>query len=236
MKKIKNIKSKNIIFTNILGLDLFPPKPALKEIPSWYKNTPEYFENQGRKIIDPYKTAHTIKKCIPIFDAMTSGYILYTQVEVQVTQENGLPTYTWPSQNAISFHEIKQAHLHPVENGAPYAKWVNPYGITTPTGYSVLFTQPFHRKSIFTILPGIVDTDTYKSPVSFPFVLNDAKWEGIIPAGTPMAQVIPFKRESWSHILGSDKEIKEQNLINAKLHSLFFNSYKLQFWSKKEYR
>ena len=93
-----------------------------------------------------------------------------------------------------------------------------------------------HRESVFTILDGIVDTDQYKAPVNFPFVLNDVKWEGIIPAGTPMAQVIPFKRESWEHKIGSDKERQEQEKITRKLKTLFFNSYKRQFWSRKEYK
>jgi hypothetical protein len=226
---------KEITFTNVLGLDFFPPKPAVKEVPEWYKNTPEYTGNQGKKI-DGTNTPHTIKKCIPVFDAITAGYILYTQVDIQVSQADDLPYYTWSDQGAISFHPIEQAPLHPVRNEAPYPKWNNPYAITTPPGYSTLFTAPMHRESVFTILDGIVDTDTYKAPVNFPFVLNDVKWEGIIPAGTPMAQVIPFKRESWEHKIGSDKERIEQDKITRKLKTLFFNSYKRQFWSRKEYK
>jgi len=227
---------KTITFTNVLGLDFFPPKPAVKEVPEWYRNTPEYITDQGKKIVEAGQSAHTIKKCIPVFDAITAGYILYTQVDVQVSQRDGLPYYNWADQNAIDFHPIHQAPLHPLKNEAPYPKWNNPYAITTPPGYSVLFTQPMHRQSVSTILEGIVDTDTYKAPVNFPFVLKDTKWEGIIPAGTPMAQVIPFKRESWKHNIGSDKERQEQEKIGRKLRTLFFNSYKQQFWSRKEYR
>jgi hypothetical protein len=227
---------KEIKFTNVFGLDFFPPKPAVKEVPDWYKDTPEYVGDQGKKITGDGSTPHTIKKCMPVLDAMTAGYILYTQVDVQVTQIDGLPYYHWAGQDAISFHPIEQAPLHPLRKEAPYPKWNNPYAITTPPGYSVLFTQPMHKESVFTILEGIVDTDQYKSPVNFPFVLNDIKWEGIIPAGTPMAQVIPFKRESWEHKIGSNKERIEQNLVTAKLKTLFFNSYKRQFWSRKEYK
>jgi len=228
--------SKNITFTNIFNLDFFPPKPAVKEVPEWYKETAEYTGNEGRKFIYPTSTPHTIKKCIPVFDAITAGYILYTQVDVQVSQVENLPYYVWPDQNAIDFHPIEQAPLHPARNKAPYPKWMNPYAISTPPGYSVLFTQPFHRESVFTVFPGIVDTDKYKGTVNFPFVLNDVKWEGIIPAGTPMAQVMPFKRESWEHKIGSDKERQEQERVVRKLKTLFFNSYKRQFWSTKQYR
>ena len=227
---------KEITFTNALGLDFFPPKPAVKEVPEWYKNTPEYTGDQSKKVNSAGQTSHTIKKCIPVFDAITAGYILYTQVDVQISVQDNLPFYTWSDQGAISFHPIEQAPLHPTKNEAPYPKWENPYAITTPPGYSVLFTAPMHRESVFTILDGIVDTDTYTAPVNFPFVLNDTKWEGIIPAGTPMAQVIPFKRESWEHKIGSYKERIEQEKIRKKLKTLFFNSYKRQFWSRKEYK
>ena len=227
---------KEIIFTNVFGFDFYPPKPAVKEVPDWYINTPEYVTEKGKEIIKPGNTAHTIKKCIPVFDAIVSGYILYTQVDIQVTQVDGFPYYMWQDQDAIEFHPLVQAPLHPLKNEAPYAKWNNPYGIKTPPGYSTLFVQPFHRESVFTIFPGIVDTDTYTAKVNFPFVLNDVKWEGIIPAGTPMAQLIPFKRESWEHKIGSDKELIEQNKVTRKLKTLFFNSYKRQFWSRKEYK
>jgi hypothetical protein len=226
---------KKITFTNVLGLDFFPPKPAVKEVPEWYRNTPEYIGNQGKKFIEN-NTPHTIKKCMPVFDAMTAGYILYTQVDIQVSRANDLPYYNWSDQGAISFHPIEQAPLHPKRNEAPYPKWNSSYAISTPPGYSVLFTQPMHRESVFTILDGIVDTDTYKAPVNFPFVLNDVKWEGIIPAGTPMAQVIPFRRESWKYNIGSNKELIEQEKILKKLKTLLYNSYKKQFWSSKEYR
>jgi hypothetical protein len=227
--------SKIITFTNILGLDFFPPKPAVKEIPEWYIETPEYRDN-GKRIWVNNLIPHTVKKCMPVFDAITAGYILYTQADTQVHQQDGRPFYTYRDQHAISFHPIEQAPLHPARNEAPYPKWNNPYAITTPPGYSVLFTQPMHRESVFTIFEGIVDTDQYKAPVHLPFVLKDTKWEGIIPAGTPMAQVIPFKRESWAHKIGSDKERQEQEKNTNKLSIMLFNSYKKQFWSKKEYR
>ncbi len=229
--------SKIIEFTNVLGLDLFPPKPAIKAIPDWYKDTPEYIEQLGRKYDKEGHTSATIKKCIPVLDAISSGYILYTQVDVQITQENGFPYYVWPSLQPIAFHPLEQAPLHPKKTESPYPKWNNPYAIKTPPGYSTLFLPPMHNPNkIFTILEGLVDTDKYTAPVNFPFILNDVKWEGIIEAGTPMAQVIPVKRDSWEHKIGSQKEREEQNMVTINLRTTFFNSYKKKFWSRKEYK
>jgi hypothetical protein len=227
---MKNSFNKKIIFTNTDKYSFFPPELASKSIPDWYKETEPYHEDFPRP-------NGTIKKCIPIFDMITSGYILYTQVDVAVSKGlDGNPFYSWPSREPLSFHPLIQAPLHPASNKAPYAKWNNYFGIKTPPGYSSLFIQPSHRESVFTIFPGIVDTDIYHAPVQFPFVLNDIKWEGLIPAGTPIAQVIPIKRNSWSHELGSDKEKKEISINFDKIKILFHNNYKNFFWQRKEYK
>lgn len=226
----------NITFTNTIGTsEIYSPKPATQVIPDWYKDAPEY--THGDRIIKGGNTPHTVKKCIPVFDAMTAGYIIPTYVDIQVTQVDGMPYYEWPSFDAISFHPIEQAPNHPGVNGAPFPKWTNPWSIRTPRGYSCLFVPPMHNPNgIFTVLPGVVDTDTYDPPVNFPFTLNDVKWEGIIPAGTPMVQVIPFKRDSFKMTIGDDKDRINQSKTTARLRSLWFNSYKRQFWSRKEYR
>ena len=79
--------SKNINFSNSLGVDFFPPTPAIKNIPQWYLDTPEYLGGV-REHIEGHQTPHTIKKCIPVFDAMTSGYILYTPRIIKSIQYN----------------------------------------------------------------------------------------------------------------------------------------------------
>lgn len=227
-----------ITFTNVLGADdQFGPIPAIKLLPDWYKQTHEYLNN--KKLVVNGHTPHTIKKCIPVFDAMNAGYILRTPVDVQVSKEEGsdLPYYQWPSLDAVAFHPVEQAPLHPSQNGAPYPKWMNPWAVSTPRGWSCLFIPPMHNPNgIFTILPGLVDTDTYTNAVNFPFTLDDVTWEGLIPAGTPMVQVIPIHRESWKMRIGGDKERVAQGKVTGRLRALWFNSYKRQFWSRKEYR
>jgi hypothetical protein len=113
---------------------------------------------------------------------------------------------------------------------------MNHWAIKTPKGYSTMFIQPMHRESPFTILPGIVDTDTYTAPINFPFIINDLKFEGLIPKGTPIAQVIPFKRDSWSIKFGGEKEIKELEQVKENLATKFFDKYKSMFRSNKEYK
>jgi Spy/CpxP family protein refolding chaperone len=67
-------------------------------------------------------------------------------------------------------------------------------------------------------------------------VLNDINFEGIIPAGTAVAQVIPFQREDWQMSIGKNEEIMETSKITTKLRTRFFDSYKTQYRQTKEYR
>jgi hypothetical protein len=240
-----------ITFTNTMGVpEEFSPKPASSFVPDWYKDMESYIGGE-KKPTGEGMTTGTIKRCMPVFDAITGGYILTTYADVWVSQkptfnEDGTPTdktvpwYEWPSFGPIQWHPVEQAPNHPnkgdLPTGASYPKWINPWSIITPPGYSTLFTAPMHRDSVFTILDGVVDTDTYTSPVNFPFVLNDWKFEGLIPAGTAMAQVIPFQRESWEMKIGAQEELIAQNTVTTKLRTRFFDSYKSQFRQVKEYR
>lgn len=236
-----------ITFTDITKIipNEYAPKPASHFIPDWYKDLNSFIDN--KKIPDGKgQTSGTIKKCMPVFDAITAGYILVTPADIFVSQKlehnhennkNTIPFFEWANFGLIDFHAVEQAPNHPYRNEhTSYPKLINPWSISTAKGYSVMFVQPFHRKSIFTILPGIVDTDTYNATVNFPFVLNDIKFEGLIPAGTPMAQVIPFKRENYKMQFGAEKNLQNHYKHQMLVRTKFFDAYKNMFRIKKEYK
>jgi len=246
-------KIKKIDFTNILNVDvLYSPYPTKKNIPDWYKKTQPFYDNKN---ILTEKTSITIKKCIPVLDAMTMGYIITTYCDLYINynyvNKNDLTKIeidtnsTRPKivhsdesiQGPIEFHEINQLKDHPLSNNKDALKFMNAWSIKTPPGYSCLFINPMHNPSkIFTILEGVVDTDKYNNIINFPFILKDENFSGIIPAGTPIAQVIPFKRDLWKIKINK----KEKNILKARqdqklIKSVFSNSYKKNFWSRKEY-
>jgi hypothetical protein len=224
-----------IIFTNTSGADIEQPKPASKLVPDWYKNMESYIGKEKKPMGDA-STSATIKRCMPVLDAITAGYIIESPADVWVSRKEEEQWFEWSDFGLISFHPIEQAPEHPARKPFPYPKWNNPWAITTPKGYSTLFIQPMHRESIFTILPGVVDTDTYTASVNFPFVINDPTFEGLIPKGTPIAQVIPFKRDSWNMEIGTKEDFNNQNKVSKKLQSKFFDRYKSMFWTRKEYK
>jgi hypothetical protein len=224
-----------IIFTDITKTNLEHPKPASKLVPEWYKDMTSYMDSNKKPDGKGITTA-TIKRCMPVFDAIVAGYIIESPADVWVSLKDGTQYFEWAAYSLIEFHPVDQAPNHPLRTPHAYAKWINPWAIRTPKGYSTLFVQPFHRQSLLTILPGIVDTDQYIAPVNFPFVVNDPNFEGLIPKGTAIAQVIPFKRESWNMEIGGIKELEQIQDTSNKLRRKFFDRYKSMFWAKKEYK
>lgn len=223
-------KDKLITFIDTIGVaSEYAPKPSIYFIPGWYKEMEASFPKKRTP-----ESLATIKKCIPVLDAITSGYIITSPCDVYVSIKDGEPNYNSSIPNLISFHPRKQAYKHPKVNDFQFPKWTNPWAIKTPKGYSCLFLPPMHHENDkFQILEGVVDTDTYSVPVNFPFVLKNLTDDFIIRAGTPIAQVIPFKRDKWNHDISNEK--KESENAKKYLESQFIDRYKKLFWSRKSY-
>ena len=90
----------------------------------------------------------------------------------------------------------------------------------------------------FSIISGIVDTDTYNSPINFPFIINKKIIEDneiLIKQGTPYVQVIPFKRKNWKMKI---EEISKEKLFSFNLNfkSIIYQNYKNKIWKKKNYK
>jgi hypothetical protein len=230
--------SKEIIFSKVLDVsDEFFPKPASSFLPDWYKKTESFRDNKKDIFMDGSPNA-TMKKCLPVFDVLTAGYIITTPTDLWIkNNEQGQPVYITSNKDLpIEMHSIIQSPYHPFMNNAPYPKWLNPWGIKTPKGYSCLFLPPVHGgNEYFQILEGFVDTDTYNAPINFPFILKDIKFEGLIPAGTPMVQVIPVKRDQWKIKKGSAKDIDNSIKIQKSLNARFYDRYRNFFWNRKSY-
>lgn len=219
---------------------VFPhPYPASESAPDWYRKQNRYWGNELRvKEVMPNNGLinTTIKGCMPVFDAMTAGYYipLYSDVDVKAN-DNGHAGTIWGTQfsSVISVHNPEQYDSYPLDRNvySEYAlKFENPWIIKTPPGYSCLFIHPLHYDDLpFKSVSGVVDTDTYPLPVNFPFFIKNG-FSGILETGTPMIQVIPFKRDKWKMEVGYDEE---SYLKWEAARSYFSNKYKRFFRSEK---
>ena len=60
-----------------------------------------------------------------------------------------------------------------------------------------MFINPLNRPNgLFEIISGIVDTDSYPALINFPFFATGPDGVHVIEKGTPLVQVIPFRRDA----------------------------------------
>lgn len=53
----------------------------------------------------------------------------------------------------------------------------------------------------FECFSAVVDTDTYVAPIHFPFVATGEDGHHVLERGTPLIQVIPFRREEAAAVI-----------------------------------
>jgi len=224
------------------------PEPIKFNVPNWYKNLKHNIDMK------------TVKGCMPFLDTLTSGYVLKFPTDYFVNHnfinEDERKTYSESSLSknpfvryAENIHINKKLSTHSPNQlkgspeikknlNLPVHKIINPWIIKTPPGYSCLFLPPMNNTDDrFSIIPGIVDTDTFENEINFPFIINGDKYpilQTTIKLGTPYVQVIPFKRNDWKMKINF---VKNKNLIKNKI-SFFENiidNYKNKIWKKKKW-
>lgn len=224
---------KKITITPIRNLAFFDSNfsQASKFIPEWYKKIKPFNDNK--------KNLATIKKCIPVLDSMSQGYIIYTTEDLFFDENQ--KTFT-DFESLTPSHSEEQIEGYPVPDyfHKIIFKWENIINIKTPKGYSCLFIHPLHRLDLpFYTLPGLVDTDMHPLNINFPFFMKKG-FTGVIPAKTPLIQIIPIKRDSWSIKNGK----KNKNTNNVEEFEKRFKSaglieindvYKNHYREKKEF-
>lgn len=196
---------KTLTFRCPRGLENILPKPvpAVVGLPDWFKALPQ-------KAFNPTigGQTYTVKKCPPFIDAMTYGFLIPLATDLEVRDGE----FTWNldvppgpagdnSYSPIDFHDPSQVAGTPFFDEDRFIiKFNNFWTIEAPEGYSVLFTHPVNRRDLpFTTLAGLVDCDVFHdAPIYFPAHWHDANFSGVLPKGTPVAQCMPVKRESWS--------------------------------------
>lgn len=217
-------KAKKLIFkTTKSSLHIPKPVPTSRIMPEWFREMKGV--NDG---------IESVKKCVPVLDALTAGYVIPVPGDVIWNPEKQQFLSTSKFEVVTAHHQSQTENVSIPEEYAPQPwKWTNSWYIKTPPGYSTLFIHPLNRMDLpFYSFSGIVDTDKHPIVINFPFVLRK-DFEGVIPAGTPMIQAIPFKRDDWESNVDDSENYKYDKEHEVDMPP--FNWYKRNFWSRKKY-
>ena len=230
------------------------PVPMSKIIPEWYKKmsllgqrntetTLPVASEGGQLVINK-----SIKNCIPVRDYLTAGYAILTQQDIAVDSGivDNIPYvgFNWKdlgsrhgSTPPISSHSVRQLEGSVLEKDCIQGeifKILSPWKVVTPPGYSCLFLPIDYQECPFDALPAVVDTDKYHH-INYPFRFRGLIGQYTIPIGTPIVQVIPFKREDWEMKVSAYDE-DERSAANIRAGAYLHQMYLKLFHKRKTYR
>ncbi|WP_439615724.1 DUF6065 family protein [Shinella sp.] len=171
------------------------PVRAKTALPDWFRKLPAIDETQ----VSPTNSGITVKRCMPFLDAMAAGWVIGLAASVRMEISDGGKTVDcgWDfDRTLVSNHASHQVAGNPREP-LPPCKFHNYWTIRTPPGWSCLFVPPLNRPNgVFEVVAGVVDTDTYQSEIHFPFFAIGEDGLHMLERGTPIVQVIPFRRDA----------------------------------------
>jgi hypothetical protein len=217
------------------------PYPASQNIPTWWRNMTPYKiddENpEGKKFKIRNRIPNTSpKKCVPMLDALTSGYLIPLWADIFIEQTDENPLLNWrTTRDVFQIHGDTSMIETPRGYHKQVFKFMNVWSILTPPGYSCLISAPSgFRQTGLQALPAVIDTDRSTLELLFPmWVQND--FNGIVEKGTPLVQVTPFKRSEWKAEYTHYKHNEYQNLEDKTFNGTLSNHYVKKVWSKKKY-
>ena len=219
-------------------IDVYPNiiEPARNHIPEWYKNITKWKNNEVFNIETGF--GNSIKQCMPFIESLTIGYMILLPNDIYVKDNGVAPYVTW--KEGVPFPpkwrtEPADQNLVPAGHHGIEYTWQTAVVNTVPVGYSIIFTHPLNRHDLpFTTLTGIVDGGLVMSGNgNIPFFIKKG-FEGIIPKGTPIAQLIPFHQQNWSSKIQKGLSKIAINHHNRSV-SLVTGWYKKTFWVRKTY-
>lgn len=214
---------------------LAPPAPARSHVPEWYRKATRF--RGGDMKVSEYGLNKDIKLCVPFLDALTSGYVVELPCDILIERDENGTSFFW--HESIRPMEIRPKDMaatlpRPHGHDSDMYAWNTYWGAITPPDYSILVTHPLNRFDLpFTTTSGIMDSDKYSIAGQVPFFLKK-DFSGVIPAGTPIMQLIPVKRESWKHqIVKYDRTFIQSMMYQVQRY--LYGGYKKFLWQKKAY-
>jgi hypothetical protein len=220
------------------------PFPAVKQLPKWFTDASPYhgsgiYPDDGKLHFRNREANATYKKCVPLLDSLSAGYIIPLWADVMVEQSDGFPVLYWKTtKDVFSLHGPPSREI-PAPTGYDQVvyKYHNTWIPQTPKGYSCLITSPFGYGDLpFKAVSAVVDSDSSTLELAFPMWVKNG-FEGIVEKGTPMIQIIPFKRDDWNSTFDFYEDDEYQTIIEEKnFNGTMIGHYLKNHHSKKKFK
>jgi hypothetical protein len=221
------------------------PQPISKVIPEWYREADRFYKDPNTQefyVGSDGGKVPTWKACPAIFDMFITGYAYLTPCDIEFfINDQGKIDCKIEDPNCQDFCTPRvplEGFYQPDGYYLDHFAWFPDWAVKLPEGYSALYISPSNNFGLpFIMTEGVIDNDNINLPGSFPFFIKEG-FTGVIPAGTPFAQIIPFKREDWtsSYTVDTHEVMYNNNVENSKKYRVPDGGvYKNEVWQKRTY-
>lgn len=220
------------------------PQTGRKLLPKWWEDSDTFVKDYEGNPVANFNgegKMFSFKACPAMLDTFQTGYLLVTPCDIEFYEKHGRPKAKVP----VGFEDFigERGPMIGFENPPGFNKWhfhwYANWAPELPEGYSSLYVPPInHFELPWITVGGIIDSDKVTTSGLIPFFLKEG-FVGIVPAGTPYLQIIPFKREDWESeiVFHTFSEIIEKDRKTADTFRTSEGGvYKKLFWSKRKYK
>lgn len=247
--------SKLKFISMIEGVDeTMPVIPAYKHQYEWVKRATKNFKESGTltdkvdtnqllPFLSKLNVRHT-SKCPGIINLKSKGFIVRTHSDIHLKIKEGSYEWNTPSDwTAMSDGHCEDTITHHFEDSLHQfmTDWpkdtlniilkINlPWYVKIPKDYELIMIDPFYKDDYrFTVCPGLFEPDLGLAKLNVPIYWHSTDGEFMIKAGTPIAQLIPIKKENVDFEVtnkNDDKDFSKQiRLMQLKFQEGFTRNY-----------
>lgn len=215
---LKKADQPRVRFLSVVG-DFSVSTPVIEA----RKYIPDFIKKQ---IADKKPSNKRFSVCPGMWDIAQAGFLICTHVDIHIKANSAgamvklgnLPALLEPKE--LSYLQVGQFDFGVVEGqavveeGLAKTAWKIPlpWAVMNDAGYSnivqaaSIHTSDEVKKNLF-IYPGVVDHDNFHTVNLIVSPVRECEF--VIPAGTPILQVIPFRREAF---LGECRRAEQQEV------------------------
>jgi hypothetical protein len=193
------------------------PKPTARYTPDWWKEKKIDVAKQSAYDLN----TGNIKHCPSFTDVFTSGYVVpmwmdtYLGYDKETGRGGAMSNLTKIDHHPCPSEDM-ESYTFLGKEAVAFFKAGSPWSILTKPGVSVLILPLFFNfDPDFSIVPGIIDTE-YINHLNPDIIYHSKEKEIFIERGTPLFQVIPFRKEKFTF------DVKEIDDLSDKSKNKFY--------------
>ena len=216
LKKIFKIgpkkEDKIEIWSSASGLtEVMPVQESFHFLPNWFVKTPSWSEEEEGMRTDQFQT---VKQCPAISEFMNMGFTIPLWCDLRVKiNDDGFAEWAAPRTSFhFSHHSEDQLTKYLPQYAKPtlVLKTHCPWKIKTPPGILLLqLPMLWHFNPIFTVAAGVIWSE-FQHEINQQMMFHNPG-EFMLQQGTPLAQCIPIRRETFNYDIGD--QTPEQKLL-----------------------